>query len=298
MPIDGATRKGEVSAFVSAREVQGAKKQSLRFLAIRDEFVDTELSGMLRPPVKIYVPGMGPRQPFADSRRYGMRQVLGALLVAVTAIAVPARVSASPIVITFETLSAFDLETDSNFIQPLTNQFAGDGVGFDSGWAWFALFSLNETDFPPFSGDAVASNASYDGAGNLVPGSLDIALTQPYYSVGGYFTHSSLLSLEAFNGVDSLGTIYSSTESNLQTSTFIEFAASMPITRLLVTSAGTQFTLDDLTLTPDAPGPTPVPDKADSVLLLGAVLACLCLRAEAAQFVVGKPRRRKSSISA
>jgi hypothetical protein len=209
---------------------------------------------------------------YMESKR--MRAVLGALLVAATMIAVPRGVSAAPLVITFDSLTAFDAETDANYIQPLATQFASDGVEFTSGWAWFAFFSLNETDYPPQSYDTVASNATRDSAGALILGTIDIAFTQAFYTVGGFFTYDGLLTLEAFNGLNSLGIVNSPSSSNIGTSDFVQFAAALPITRLLITSAGTQFTLDDLTLTSDAPVQTAVPEPG-SMLLLGGGLATL-----------------------
>ena len=104
--------------------------------------------------------------------------------------------TAAPIVIDFETL------TDSEII---TTQFPG--LTFTNGIALSAGISLNEFEFPPYSGFNVASD-------DLGPLQIDFA--SPVDLVGGYFTYLESITLQAFNpGNTLLGSVSSAFSSNL-----------------------------------------------------------------------------------
>src|ERR1700674_3903171 len=91
----------------------------------------------------------------------------------------PRNVLANPIVINFEGLS------DSTI---LTNQYPG--LSFSNAIILTAGISLNEFEFPPFSGSNVASDNG---------GPMRIDFTQPVADVGGFFTYAESLTLRAFD---------------------------------------------------------------------------------------------------
>ena len=179
--------------------------------------------------------------------------VLGALL--------SAPLGARAAVIDFETLT--DLEA-------VTNQYAGltfsNTIAFVSGAIGG---SLNEIDFPTHSGDVVVVD---DG------GPISIAFSTPVGAVGGFFTYTNSLTLEAFDTLNvSLGSASSLFSSNVATggdpgsspNEFIQFASALGIASVRMTGiAGFSFTLDDLTITPlQDPDPDPVPEPGTLVLL-------------------------------
>src|ERR1019366_8377021 len=99
-------------------------------------------------------------------------------ILAFLALAAPAFLVAGPITIDFEGLP------DSTI---LTNQYPG--VTFSNAVILTAGISLNEFEFPPFSGSNVASDNG---------GPLSIAFASPATAFGGYFTHTVPLMLRAF----------------------------------------------------------------------------------------------------
>jgi hypothetical protein len=183
---------------------------------------------------------------------------VASLIVILLALAAPS--VANPIVINFDSLS------DSAII---TNQFSG--VTFSNALALKSGLSLNELEFPPFSGSDVASDNG---------GPMRIDFAQPVSSVGGYFTYAEPLTLRAFNASNSLlGSILSPFSSNEALSGDL---GSSPNEFLLlafnnisyVTFAGDplggSFTLDDLTYTNTlTTAPVPEPGTLGLVLLCG-----------------------------
>ena len=90
------------------------------------------------------------------------------------------------------TVVTYDFEglVDSTTI---ISQFSG--LTFSNTIALKAGFSLNEIEFPPRSGDVVVSD---DG------GAINISFAAPVFSVGGYFTYGSALTLQAFDSSNNL----------------------------------------------------------------------------------------------
>ena len=170
---------------------------------------------------------------------------LGVLVVALAV--VPSLLLASPIVITFDTLSDSDA---------ITNQFPGltfsDAVILTSG------VSLNEFEFPPFSGENVASDAG---------GPMTIDFAQPISDFGGYFTYSVPLVLKAFDSTNvflgSASSLFSSNELlsgdvGSSPNELLQLALSS-ISRVTITGGefGGSFTLDNLTYTQSEAVPEP-----------------------------------------
>ena len=158
----------------------------------------------------------------------------------------------------------------------LTNQLAGPVLGFSNATVIKAGVSLNEAEFPPKSGDGVVFD---DG------GAISINFAAPVFSVSGYFTYASELSLRAFDSFNNqLGaTVTSHYISNLALSGDAGSSANEPlsfadaggaIARVEITGAiaGGSFVLDDLTV--DSGNTVPEPQ---TLLLALALLGAGCL---------------------
>jgi len=150
----------------------------------------------------------------------------------------------------------------------VTNQYSGLGVSFSNAMALTAGISLNEFEFPPFSG----FNVVFDDAGEMT-----LNFTAPVLDAGGYFTYLVPLALSFFDAHDNLeGTVISAFSSNLALSgdtgsspnEFLNFASASGISKLVITGdpAGGSFTMDNLTATPSS-----VPEPA-TLMLLGSGL--------------------------
>ena len=200
-------------------------------------------------------------------RMHGRLLVAVSLLVTVCNFA-PAH--AAPFVIDFDALGDGEAVTD---------QFAG--VTFSNTTAATAGVSLNEIEHPPHSG----ANAAFDDNGPVT-----ISFASTVSSVGGYFTYSSSLTLEAFDSaLNSLGTVTSAYPDNRALSgeigsvpnEFLQLSSITGIAMLTITgdAAGFSFTFDDLTFDSDQ-GPTPVVPEPGTLLLVltGSGLASLVRR--------------------
>lgn len=156
---------------------------------------------------------------------------------------------------------------------PLTNQLAG--LSFINTTVLKAGVSLNQGEFPPRSGDGVAFD---DG------GAISINFAAPVFSVGGYFTYISGLSLRAFDGANNLLGSRASTygantiltgDPGSSPNELLSFAdASGLIARVEITGdiLGGSFVLDDLTV--DNGNTVPEPQ---TLLLALALLGAGCL---------------------
>ena len=153
-------------------------------------------------------------------------------------------------VIDFESLS--DAEIIGDQIESLT---------FSNAVALSAGISLNEFDFPPVSGNIVAS----DFGGNLT---IDFA--DPVSVFSAYFTYSTQLTLTAFDeNLTQLDLLSSAFSSNLATSGYVGslpnellgFSAAGGIRRVVIAGLadGGSFVLDDLTFEPRGVEPLPAP---------------------------------------
>jgi hypothetical protein len=156
--------------------------------------------------------------------------------------------------------STIDFETlpDSTPISdgtPITNQFPN--VTFTNTTVISAGITLNESDFPPHSGNNVAFD---DG------GPISIAFDGPVNSFGGFFTYTEPLTLAAFDPSDVLVAVVTSAfsdnlaclegppcaaDTGSSPNEFLEVSSDSGISRVIITAdqAGSSFTLDDATIT-------------------------------------------------
>ena len=154
---------------------------------------------------------------------------------------------------------------------PLTTQYAG--LTFSNATVITAGITLNELEFPPYSG----SNVAFDDGGPIV-----INFASPTLSFAGYFTYADPLTLAGFDvSSTQVGTAVSAFSSNLALSgdlgsspnefLSVSFASGISSVTITGDSAGGSFVLDDATYTtPEATVPEP---SLFPLLLLGAV-AC------------------------
>lgn len=185
-----------------------------------------------------------------------VRRVLLAL--ACATVALPA--SAAPVLIDFESLADGEI---------IAAQFSGDGATFSGGpMTLVAGLSLNEIDFPPRSGSNVASDAG---------GPITITFAHAVGLVSGYFTYNHALTLQAYRGVTSLGSVVSTLNDNTATlggpvNEQLSFASPGGITSVVITgnAQGSSFALDDLEFEELQRVPEP---SSMALLLIGLGLA-------------------------
>jgi hypothetical protein len=136
---------------------------------------------------------------------------------------------------------------------PLTNQYSSLGLTFSNATVISAGISLNEFDFPPYSG----TNVAFDEGGPI-----NLSLEFPATFVGAYFTYLQPLTIDAFNSggqlVASAISIYSANDvsSGNPPNEFLSVSAS-DIADVTFTASpiGGSFTMDDLSLTIPEPSP-------------------------------------------
>ena len=150
----------------------------------------------------------------------------------------------------------------------LTTQYPG--VTFTNAIILTAGISLNEFEFPPYSGVNVASDNG---------GPITIDFANPITSFGGYFTYLEPLTLDGFNASDaevaSAVSAYSTNDalfgdpgSSPNELIQLSFADGISSVTIAGDPLGGSFTLDDATYTTAHAG---VPEPA-SVLLFGSAL--------------------------
>jgi len=121
----------------------------------------------------------------------------------------------------------------------LTNEIPG--LTFSDATILTAGISLNEFDYPPYSGENVAAGLN---------GSIQVTFDNLMNDVSGYFTFAEVLTLSVFDSNGGLlANTQSSTGSNLGSNEFIALSAT-GIRSLLITS-NSPFTLDDLSYVPE-----------------------------------------------
>jgi hypothetical protein len=156
----------------------------------------------------------------------------------------------------------------------LTTQYPG--ASFENTIILTAGISLNEFEFPPHSGNNVASD---DG------GPMSITFSSPILSFGGYFTYAEPLMVAAFDAENSLISSADSKFANNEALSgdpgsspdeFIQVASAAGISRVTITGdpSGASFALDDATIAAS----TPTPEPGSFVLVLGGLLAIVSKR--------------------
>lgn len=154
---------------------------------------------------------------------------------------------------------------------PIGITYSGLGVTFTNATAITAGISLNEFEFPPFSG----INVAFDDGGPIT-----ISFASPQDMVGAYFTYTQQLTFQAFDSMSSsLGMVTSAFNNNLALSgdpgsspnEFLSLSVPGSISSVVVTGdpAGGSFTMDDVTFS--GPSVNSVPEPASGLLVLGGV---------------------------
>lgn len=149
-------------------------------------------------------------------------------------------------------------------LTPVTNQYSSIGVDFSGATVLTAGISLNEFEFPPYSG----SNIVFDDGGPMT-----LAFNTPLLDFGAYFTYSTPLTLSFYDALNNLeGTVNSAFSNNTALSgdpgsspnEFLNFVWNSGISSVIIAGdpAGGSFTMDDLTA-------TSVPEPS-TLLLLGS----------------------------
>ena len=182
--------------------------------------------------------------------------------------ALSSQAEAAPVTLDFEALSEFE---------SVTTQFPG--VTFSNATVLTAGSSLNEFEFPPFSGQ----NVVFDNGG-----AMTVSFASAITSFSGYFTYAAPLTLTAFDASNNaIASVSSSFGSNLALSGEPD---SVPLERLSLSSAtgffsvlisgdalGGSFVVDDVTF--DTPStPTPVSEPGTLSLLASGVVLFGCRR--------------------
>jgi fermentation-respiration switch protein FrsA (DUF1100 family) len=139
----------------------------------------------------------------------------------------------------------------------LTNQYPG--VTFTNAIILTAGISLNEFDFPPYSGANVASDNN---------GPMTLTFASTILSFAGYFTYAEPLTLDAFSATDALVASAASAFSNNEAlsgdagsspNEYIQLDFTGGISSITITGdpLGGSFTLDDATYATTAATPEP-----------------------------------------
>ena len=157
---------------------------------------------------------------------------------------------------------------------PLNNQYVG--VSFSNAIIATAGLSLNELEFPPFSGTNVALDFG---------GPISILFSTPALTFSAYFTYGTSIVLNAFDSADQLvGTRTSAFSSNVVSSghtpnELLQLSFSGGIARVVVSGRGTggSFAVDDISFTTASGTPIPEPGSVFHFALAFAVF-CACSR--------------------
>lgn len=135
------------------------------------------------------------------------------------------------------------------------------GLTFSNAIVLSAGISLNEFEFPPFSGSNVVSDNG---------GPITITFDSPVSNFSGYFTYLVPLTLTAFdadnNQVDQLFSLFNrnlalSGDAGSNSNELLQFVFSSGVASVAITGEqfGGSFTLDDLTFTASEQVPEPKP---------------------------------------
>lgn len=160
----------------------------------------------------------------------------------------------------------------------ITNQYAG--ITFTNALALESEISLNEFEFPPHSGRAVATDFG---------GPLSITLQSAINSFSGFFTYSTRLTVLAYDAANQpLASATSLYSSNLALSgtagsspnELIRISSNAPIVRVTIagSAGGESFAMDDIEA-------VAVPEPVQSVTI---ALTLLCFAATGSVLRAGK----------
>jgi hypothetical protein len=149
----------------------------------------------------------------------------------------------------------------------LTTQYPG--LTFSNTIILMAGISLNEFEFPPYSGVNVASDNG---------GPISITFASTVLSFGGYFTYAEPLTLDGFNTADALVASATSPFSNNEAlsgdpgsspNEFLQVAFAGGISSITITGdpSGASFTLDNAAYTTT----TTLPEPTSFLLCLSAL---------------------------
>lgn len=150
---------------------------------------------------------------------------------------------------------------------PVTNQFAGDGVSFLNATVLKAGVTLNETEFPPLSGENVVFD---DG------GAISVWFAQPASQVAAFLTYTVAVTLTAFDALDNpVGSVSSSFAENFVSTgnppnemLAVAFAPGIHHITIWGSDIGASFVLDDLTFDLNS-----VPEPGSTLLVSIALCA-------------------------
>jgi hypothetical protein len=157
----------------------------------------------------------------------------------------------------------------------LTSQIPG--LTFTNTIVLSAGISLNEFEFPPYSGNNVASDNG---------GPITIDFASPITSFSGYFTYLEPLTIAAFDAsnteVTAAASAFSSNDalfgdpgSTPNEFLQVSFAAGIASVIIEADPNGGSFTMDDLTYASAAPSTVPEPGTAILILIGAGILATL-----------------------
>jgi len=150
----------------------------------------------------------------------------------------------------------------------LTTQYAG--LTFTNATIITAGISLNEFEFPPYSG----TNVVFDDGGPI-----SIAFDTPVLRFGGYFTYTEQLTLAGFDATStqvatavsafsSNDALFGDTGSSPNEFVSVSFAGGISSVTITGDPLGGSFVMDDATyITPEAT----VPEPSSTVLILAGV---------------------------
>ncbi len=151
----------------------------------------------------------------------------------------------------------------------LTNQYSG--LTFTNAVVLTAGISLNEAEFPPFSGLNVIADFG---------GPITINFLAPILDFRAYFTYAAGLTLQAFSGGSSLNPVNSAFSANYTSSgktpnelIVISSASGFDSVTITGDPGGGSFTIDDISYQ-TAPQTTPVPEP-ETITLCGIGIALL-----------------------
>lgn len=197
--------------------------------------------------------------------------------------------AATPIIINFDDLADGD---------SVTTQY--NGLTFTNTTVLTSGISLNEFEFPPYSGDNVVFD---DG------GPISITFGSPVSSFGAYFTYTEALTLTALDSsggnLGFVSSLFSDNQACLDgppclgdpgssPNEFIQISLSKPIAQISIQAdpGGTSFTMDSLMYTNVSPSTQSAPEPSTFALVLSLPSAWVFVRLRC--WMARKPQKQSS----